>query len=86
MFANGGGRSAQGERKIRRHGRQWSSPWTIIEKDWLSLPGGDLLNRGAWAATLTINICHIVTNWEDVFRMSPEDGRFDFSADVIDRS
>jgi hypothetical protein len=86
VFTKGWGGSTQSERKIRRRGRQWSSPWTIIEEDRLLLPGGDLLNRGAWTAALAINIRHIITDREVVFRMRPEDSRFDTVLDIVDRS
>lgn len=49
------------------------------------LAGGDLLDRGAWAAAFAINIRHVVTNRESVFRMNPVDGGFD-SVSVIDGS
>lgn len=77
VFANGWGGSAQIERKTRCHRRQWSGAWAIIEENRLLLARRDLLDRGTWAATLAINIRHIVTNREGVFRMSPEDRRFD---------
>jgi hypothetical protein len=86
VFAKGWGGSTQSERKIRRRGRQWSSPWTIIEEDRLLLPGGDLLNRGAWTGAFTINIHHIITDQEVVFQMSPEDSGFGTVLDIIDRS
>ena len=85
VFANGWGGSTQSERKTRRRRRQWGSPRTIIEEDRLLLPGGDLLDRGAWAAAFAINIRHIITNREGVFRTSPEDGGFDTAVDVGDR-
>ena len=86
VFANGWGRSVQSERETMCRRGQWSSPWTIIEGDRVLLPGGDLLERGVWAAALAINIRHVVTNREGVSRTNPEDGRFDSGVGVADRS
>ena len=83
VFTNGWGGSTQSERKVRRRRKQRCSSWTIIEEDGLLLPGGDLLDRGAWAAAFAINICHVITDREDVFRTSPKDGGFD-AADIVD--
>jgi hypothetical protein len=85
VFANGRGGSTQGERKIMRRGRQRSGPWPVIEEDRLMMLGGGLLDRGTWAAALAINICHVITDREGVFRMNPVDGGFD-SDDIVDGS
>ena len=76
VFANGGGGGIQSEGEIMRRGGQWGGPWPVVEEDRL-LTGGDLLDRGAWAAAFAINIRHVITNREGVFRMSPVDGGFD---------
>ena len=86
MFANGGGRSAHIEREIARRRRQWSSPRTTVEQGRVLVPGGDLLNRSTWAATLAINVRHVITNREGVFRMNPEDSRFDSVVDIVNWS
>lgn len=50
------------------------------------LPSRDLLDRGVWAAALAINIRHVITNREGVFRTNPDDGWFDSDVDIIDGS
>ena len=85
VFTNGWGWGTQSERKIRRRRNQRCGPWTIIEEDRLLLPSGDLLNRGAGTAAFAINVCHVITDREGVFRMSPEDGGFGTVVDIVDR-
>jgi len=85
VFANGWGGGTQSEWKIMRCGRQWCSPRPVVEEDRLLLASEDLLDRGAWAAALAINIRHVITDRESVSRMNPVDGRFD-SVDVVDGS
>lgn len=77
VFTNGWGGSAQSERETGGGRGQWSSTWAIIEENGWLLPGGDLLNGSAWAAGLTVDICHVIANREGVFRMRPEGSGFD---------
>ena len=84
VFADGWRRSTQSEREIRRQ-RQRSSSWTI-EEDRLLLLGGNFLNWGTWAATLAINVRHVIADREDTSRMSPENGGFSSAIDITDGS
>lgn len=81
MFAYSRGGSAQSEGETWDRRRQWSGP-RAIKGNGLLLPSGDLLDRSAWAATLTIDIGHVVANREGVFRADPESGLFD----IVNRS